>query len=121
MARFTPSLILELTATPQTEHEPARNQHASNILHSVSAAGLKTEAMIKVPIRLTTDRDCRKTIAVACGCRAALDQAPKAEALPETREAGNSIGHQVRKGEGRDDVTRPAPRLRSEVGSTAHE
>ena len=41
LARFSPSLILELTATPQTEHNPSRDQHASNILHAVSAAELK--------------------------------------------------------------------------------
>ena len=39
LARFSPSLILELTATPQTEHAPARDKHPSNILYSVSAAG----------------------------------------------------------------------------------
>ena len=80
LARFAPSLILELTATPQTEHKPIRDQHASNILHSVSAAELKAEEMIKMPIKLTTDRDWRKTIGVACDCRVALEEAAKAEA-----------------------------------------
>ena len=46
LARFNPSLILELTATPQTEHKPERDKHASNILYSVSAAELKAEQMI---------------------------------------------------------------------------
>ncbi|MDE0392757.1 MAG: hypothetical protein OXI57_11895 [Rhodospirillales bacterium] len=96
LARFAPSLILELTAKPQTEHEPARDQHAANILHSVSATGLRTGAMIKTPIALSTDRDSRKAIGVACDCRAALEQAARAEAIPETREAGNSIRRQVR-------------------------
>ena len=80
LARFSPSLILELTATPQTEHKPSRDKHASNILQSVSAAELKAEEMIKMPIKLTTDRDWRKTIGVACDCREALEEAAKAEA-----------------------------------------
>ena len=79
LARFTPSLILELTATPQTEHDPAREKHASNILYSVSAAELKAEQMIKMPIKLTTDRDWRKTIGAALDCQAALEEAAKAE------------------------------------------
>jgi type III restriction enzyme len=32
LARFDPSLILELTATPQTTHNPAKDEYASNIL-----------------------------------------------------------------------------------------
>jgi type III restriction enzyme len=48
LARFNPSLILELTATPQTDHAPARDRYASNILYSVSAAELKAEQMIKM-------------------------------------------------------------------------
>lgn len=79
LARFCPSLILELTATPQTEHRPDRDKHASNILYSVSAAELKTEQMIKMPIKLTTDRDWRKTIGAALDCQAALEEAAKAE------------------------------------------
>jgi type III restriction enzyme len=46
LARFHPACILEFTATPATE------DHPSNVLHSVSAAELKAEAMIKMPIRL---------------------------------------------------------------------
>ena len=79
LARFDPSLILELTATPQTEHDPAHDKHASNILYSVSAAELKTEEMIKLPIRLTTDKNWQKTIGAALDCQAALWEAAKAE------------------------------------------
>ncbi|MEP3350124.1 MAG: DEAD/DEAH box helicase family protein [Hyphomicrobiales bacterium] len=79
LARFDPSLILELTATPNTEHAPARDKHASNILHSVSAAELKAEQMIKLPIRLTTDRDWRKTVGGALDSRNQLEEAAKAE------------------------------------------
>jgi type III restriction enzyme len=79
LARFNPSLILELTATPQTEHRPERDKHASNILYSVSAAELKAEQMIKMPIRLTTDADWVKTIGGALDCQKALEEAAKAE------------------------------------------
>lgn len=79
LARFNPSLILELTATPQTEHKPERDKHASNILHSVSAAELKAEQMIKMPIRLTTEADWVKTIGGALDCQKALEAAAKAE------------------------------------------
>lgn len=79
LARFDPSLILELTATPNTDHAPARDKHASNILHSVSAAELKAEQMIKLPIRLTTDRDWRKTVGGALDSRNQLEEAAKAE------------------------------------------
>ncbi len=79
LARFAPSLILELTATPQTEHSPVRGTYASNILYSVSAAELKAEHMIKMPIRLTTDLNWQKTIGAACDCREALEVAARAE------------------------------------------
>lgn len=79
LARFDPSMILELTATPQTVHNPARDEYASNILYSVSAAELKAEQMIKLPIRLTTDSDWRKTIGGALDCQAALEEAARAE------------------------------------------
>ena len=79
LARFSPSLILELTATPQTEHNPSREKHASNILYSVSAAELKAEEMIKMPIKLTTDSNWQKTIGAAFDCREALEEAAKAE------------------------------------------
>ena len=85
LARFDPSPILELTATPQTDHDPAKDQHASNILHSVSAAELKAEEMIKLPIRLTTDTKWRKTVGAALDCQSALEEAAKAE-RNETKE-----------------------------------
>ena len=79
LARFTPSLILELSATPQTDHDPARGKHASNILYSVSAAELKAEEMIKMPIRLTTDGDWIKTVGAALDSQRMLEDAAKAE------------------------------------------
>ena len=79
LARFNPSLILELTATPQTGHDPAHGRHASNILYSVSAAELKAEEMIKMPIRLTTDADWVKTVGAALDCRRMLEEAAGVE------------------------------------------
>lgn len=59
LARFRPSGILELTATPDTKETP------SNVLHSISAAELKAESMIKLPIRLETEPDWQKVLAYA--------------------------------------------------------
>lgn len=72
-AQFRPSGIMELTATPDTERTP------SNVLHSVSAAELKTEAMIKLPIRLETEGDWQKCLAYAIDCRDQLHAAAEAE------------------------------------------
>lgn len=59
LARFRPAGILELTATPDLKNTP------SNVLHSVSAAELKAEAMIKLPIVLETEPDWQKVLAYA--------------------------------------------------------
>ena len=48
LARFNPSCIIELTATPDREINP------SNVIYSVSAAELNAEDMIKLPIRVET-------------------------------------------------------------------
>lgn len=79
LARFDPSLILELTATPQINHSPSMDLYASNILYSVSAAELKAEQMIKLPIRLSADRDWQKTVGSALDSRHQLEDAAKAE------------------------------------------
>lgn len=72
-AQFRPSGIMELTATPDTEATP------SNVLHSVSAAELKTEHMIKLPIRLETEGDWQKCLAYAIDCRSQLQAAADVE------------------------------------------
>lgn len=79
LARFSPSMILEFTATPQTEHDPKNDKYASNILHSVSAAELKAEEMIKLPIQLTTNPDWRNTITHAITSQNTLEQTANAE------------------------------------------
>lgn len=52
LARFGPLAVLELTATPQKDHDPDREQYASNVLHAVSALQLQREGMIKLPVEL---------------------------------------------------------------------
>ncbi|WP_103336542.1 DEAD/DEAH box helicase [Pseudotabrizicola formosa] len=105
LARFNPSLILELTATPQTEHKPERDKHASNILYSVSAAELKAEQMIKMPIRLTTDAEWVKTIGGALDCQKALEEAANAEKV-ETGEYIRPIILFQAQAASKDDPTR---------------
>ena len=68
LARFRPSCILEFTATPDTEKSP------SNVLHTVSAAELKAEGMVKLPIRLETHQDWRSAISAAVSTRNQLEE-----------------------------------------------
>lgn len=69
LARFSPSCILELTATPETTHRPESGYFASNVLHHVSAAELKAEQMIKMPVRLETRNNWQEVIAEALARR----------------------------------------------------
>ncbi len=62
LARFRPSAILEFTATPDIGD---KSKTPSNVLHSVSAAELKAEDMIKLPIRLETSPDWQGILADA--------------------------------------------------------
>ena len=66
LARFRPSGLMELTATPDLERTP------SNVLHSVSAAELKAEEMIKLPVVLETEPNWQQCLADAIGRRDAL-------------------------------------------------
>lgn len=66
LAKFNPSGIMELTATPDTSLTP------SNILHSVSAAELKGEEMIKLPIVLETEPNWQQCLADAIARRSEL-------------------------------------------------
>lgn len=85
LRRFDPSMILELTATPRTEPDKKTGDPASNVLFHVSAAELKAEEMIKLPIRLQTDTDWRHVVGQALDCRDALENEAKEEE-DETRE-----------------------------------
>ncbi|MHB1174115.1 MAG: DEAD/DEAH box helicase [Sulfuriferula sp.] len=66
LARFRPGGVMELTATPDLERTP------SNVLHSVSAAELKAEEMIKLPVVLETEPNWQQCLADAIGRRDAL-------------------------------------------------
>ncbi|MBK6746742.1 DEAD/DEAH box helicase family protein [Ottowia sp.] len=78
LARLRPSGVMELTATPDLERTP------SNVLHSVSAAELKAEEMIKLPVVLQTEPNWQQCLADAIGRRNALH-----ELADEERRAGS--------------------------------
>ena len=73
LARFRPSGIMELTATPDTVRTP------SNVLHSVSAAELKGEEMIKLPIVLETEPNWQQCLADAIARRGELHALAQSE------------------------------------------
>ncbi len=73
LARFNPSCIVEFTATPDTEKNP------SNVLCSVSAAELKADQMIKLPIRLETRPDWKELVGDAITLRKHLEEMAQAE------------------------------------------
>lgn len=66
LARFRPSGVMELTATPDLERTP------TNVLHSVSAVELKVEEMVKLPVILQTEPNWQQCLADAIGRRDAL-------------------------------------------------
>ncbi len=78
LARLRPSGVLELTATPDLERTP------SNVLHSVSAAELKAEEMIKLPVVLEIEPNWQQCLADAIGRREALHKL-----ADEERRAGS--------------------------------
>ena len=78
LQRFNPSCILEFTATP----DPSQN-----VLYHVSAAELKAEDMVKLPIRLWTHSDWKEVIAQAREMQQSLERA----AQEEQRETGEYI------------------------------
>ena len=73
LARFRPSGVMELTATPDLERIP------SNVLHSVSAAELKAEEMIKLPVVLETEPNWQQCLSDAIARRDALEELAEAD------------------------------------------
>lgn len=69
LARFHPACILEFTATPATQ------EHPSNVLYSASAAELKAEAMIKMPVRLRVRPQWKELLSDAIAQRNRLEAA----------------------------------------------
>lgn len=70
LVRIRPAVVLEFTATPDVN---------SNVLYKVSASELKAEQMIKLPVRLTEDKNWERTISLAVQKCAALEQMAKEE------------------------------------------
>ncbi len=64
--RFSPSGVMELTATPDLEDVP------SNVLHSVGATELKLEHMIKLPVMLEAEPDWQVCLGDAIARRSEL-------------------------------------------------
>jgi type III restriction enzyme len=73
LARFRPSCILELTATPDEKKNP------SNVLHSVSAGELKEEQMVKLPILLAAETNWQNLLAGAIARRNDLRELARRE------------------------------------------
>ncbi|MCS4103180.1 DEAD/DEAH box helicase [Salinibacter ruber] len=73
LKRFAPSSIIEFTATPDLE------DHPSNVLYSASAAELKAEDMIKLPIELTVKEQWRELLGLAYAERKRLESVAKEE------------------------------------------
>jgi len=65
LRRVNPAAVIEYTATP------ARN---SNVIESVTAAQLKAEEMIKLPIEFTTHADWQSAVTASIQTRARLEQ-----------------------------------------------
>jgi type III restriction enzyme len=79
LQRFHPACILEFTATPDKRDSP------SNVIHTVSAAELKAEGMIKLPIRLETNQDWKALLSHAIATRNQLEISARNERI-ETGE-----------------------------------
>ena len=72
--RLNPACIIEYTATPKT-----KGNDRSNVLFSVSAAELKAEDMIKMPIELLTTDEWQNAISNAVKQQQQLEQIAKEE------------------------------------------
>ena len=97
LSRFRPSGIMELTATPDTEVTP------SNVLHSVYAAELKGEQMIKLPIRLETEPNWQQCLS---------------DAIARRNELKTLAGQEMRKGA---SYLRPIVLIQAQARSKNHE
>lgn len=76
LRRFNPSGILEFTATPAPH---TKKKVGSNVLYGVSAAELKAEQMIKMPIRLVNRSNPHEAISSAITKREELERLAAAE------------------------------------------
>ena len=74
-ARVNPCAIVEFTATPRDK----KGRPLSNILHTVTAWELKTEAMIKLPILLSEHDTWQGAVSGAIAARASLAKSAKGD------------------------------------------
>ena len=99
LKRFAPSGIIEFTATPDLNETP------SNVLCSASAAELKAEDMIKLPIELTVQQPWKELLNAAIEQRDHLEET----ATQERNATGESIRPimliKAESARGRDPVT----------------
>ncbi|MEK6645035.1 MAG: DEAD/DEAH box helicase family protein [Planctomycetota bacterium] len=75
LERFSPACIIEFTATP--DQDPRGSP--SNVLYSVSAAQLKAEKMVKLPIRLVCRPQPREAVQEAVNRQRQLENVARAE------------------------------------------
>lgn len=76
LARFGPSFVLELTATPEQRHDPGHPTNprfTSNVLHAASALELKNQGMIKLPVDLESRGDWLEVLAATVQRREELE------------------------------------------------
>lgn len=85
LARFNPSCILEFSATPSQSAE--RGNEPSNVLTHVSAAQLKTDEMIKLPILLKAKAQWVEAVQEALNKQSQLEKL----ALEEQETSGQYI------------------------------
>ena len=74
LKRLNPACLVEFTATPKT-----KGTDRSNVLYSVSAAELKAENMIKMPIELLTTADWQTAISDAAKKQRELEKVSQQE------------------------------------------
>jgi type III restriction enzyme len=79
LARFAPSCVIEFTATPETKNDPEHGTFASNVLAHVSAAELKAEQMIKLPVKLVTRPEWTDAVGDALAKQRELEAVASAE------------------------------------------
>ncbi len=132
LARFAPSCVIEFTATPATRHAPEAGYIASNVLAHVSAAELKAEEMIKLPVKLWTHGAWTNAVTEALAKQrelegiAAREQAATGERIrpivlfqaQARREGTETITPEVLKRALVDDYQVPAEHIAIETGST---
>ena len=87
LARLGPLAVIELTATPLQDHDPAKEQYASNVLHAVSALQLKREGMVKLPVDLESRENSFDVLAATVERRRMLEE----RAIAWGKESGRFI------------------------------